>query len=443
MGMFHFPSDFYWGAATAAFQVEGATHEDGRKDSIWDTFCRESGRIHNMENADIADDHYHRYQEDIDLMKRIGFNAYRLSIAWPRILPDGTGAVNPKGIDHYRKVFDALHEAGITPFVTLYHWDLPQALQSKGGWTNRETAYAFQRYAEVCFKAFGDQVEHWVTVNEPMCASIVSYWQGRHAPGRFHDMEGTCRAIHHLNLAHGLAVKSFRESGLKGEIGIVINTKYAVPETDSSEDKHAVEIFKALNTDVFTHPMFRGEYPAIATKEFGMRFPIQEGDMDIIHQRLDFAGSNYYYEMMVRHSDEAMFRYEFAPRWQKHSTKDGPIVPEGLVHTLELFHKETNGIPLYITEIGLSADDQVTPTGHVYDMDRVDYYQEHLLKCQQLIDKGFPLKGIFCWSLLDNFEWAFGYSIRFGIIYVDFKDKQKRIPKSSAWYLRDVIHGRV
>lgn len=433
-----FNKDFLWGCATASYQVEGAVEEDGRKPSIWDTFCKKEGAVLNGDNGDVATDQYHKYKEDVSLMDELGFQAYRFSIAWPRIIPDGRGEINQAGVAYYKNLCDALHEKGMKAVATLYHWDLPQTLQDEGGWTNRDTAYAFAAYAKACFEQLGSHVDMWITLNEPFCSAYLGYLYGEHAPGHT-DAREAFDAVHYLNLAHGLAVKEYRKIGLDKPIGITLNPVAPRPATRKKEDYHASELARAVNTDVFLHPLVRKGYPVLVTETLKISFPVQAGDMDIIAEPLDFIGINYYNEGAVVYDEKMPFKYRDVPVWQRTTDMQWPIVPYGLLRLLHYFDDETKGLPLYITENGCAAKD-VVEEGRVHDLLRCDYLNQHFAICKQAIDEGVKLKGYFVWSFLDNFEWAFGYSKRFGIVYVDYKT-QERIVKDSAYMMRDVISG--
>lgn len=433
-----FNKDFLWGCATASYQVEGAVEEDGRKPSIWDTFCKKDGAVLNGDNGDVATDQYHKYKEDVSLMDELGFQAYRFSIAWPRIIPDGKGEINQAGVAYYKNLCDALHEKGMKAVATLYHWDLPQTLQDEGGWTNRDTAYAFAAYAKACFEQLGSHVDMWITLNEPFCSAYLGYLYGEHAPGHT-DAREAFDAVHYLNLAHGLAVKEYRKIGLDKPIGITLNPVAPRPATRKKEDHHASELARAVNTDVFLHPLVRKGYPVLVTETLKISFPVQAGDMDIIAEPLDFIGINYYNEGAVVYDEKMPFKYRDVPVWQRTTDMKWPIVPYGLLRLLHYFDDETKGLPLYITENGCAAKD-VVEEGRVHDLLRCDYLNQHFAICKQAIDEGVKLKGYFVWSFLDNFEWAFGYSKRFGIVYVDYKT-QERIVKDSAYMMRDVISG--
>lgn len=432
-----FDDTFLWGCATASYQVEGASEEDGRTPSIWDTFCKQDGAVLYKDDGSVAADQYHRYKEDVQLMSDLGFQAYRFSIAWPRIIVDGRGAVNPKGVQYYKNLCKELKSRNIKAVATLYHWDLPQVLQDEGGWANRMTSYAFAEFAKVCFQELGSYVDMWITLNEPFCTAYLGYKEGIHAPG-VKDPKLAYRAVHHLNLAHGLAMKEYQKSGLKAPIGITLNPSLPRPATRKAADQRAASYAKALETDVFLLPVVGKGYPKEAI-ELGVEFPIEHGDLEIIAQPMDFIGINYYMEHAVVFDDSNPDKYRTVPVWQRTTNMGWPIVPYGLLRILRYFHEVTGGMDLYITENGCAADD-VVEKDRVHDLFRCDYINEHLAICKQAIEEGVNLKGYFVWSFMDNFEWAWGYSKRFGIVYVDY-ETQKRIPKDSAYMLRDVIAG--
>jgi beta-glucosidase len=442
MSKLSFPSDFLWGAATASFQVEGAGREDGRSDSIWDTFCRTPGKVHAGDNGDVACDQYHRYAEDIAIMKSIGIQAYRFSIAWPRILPQGTGTPNQAGLDYYKRLIQALKAAGIKPVATLYHWDLPQVLQDSGGWANRATAVAFAAYARICYEALGDELDTWITINEPLCVAYLGHLHGYHAPG-FTDSATAYRVVHHLNLAHGLAVKAFRDSGKKGSIGIVWNLATPRPATVSAEDRAAVERVIDHESRMFSSPILGKGYPDMVASR-GIQLPIQSGDLDLIAKPIDFIGVNYYAEHALRADDTAPLGASGVPSWQAVSEMGWPVVPQGLLRQLRWIAAEAPGIPLYITENGFAGADapvlEADGSRRVHDSARIEYLHGHLAACSAAIAEGIPLKGYFLWSFIDNFEWAWGYSRRFGIVYCDFQTLE-RIPKDSCYWYRDLIAG--
>nr|6Z1H_A Chain A, ANCESTRAL RECONSTRUCTED GLYCOSIDASE [synthetic construct]6Z1H_B Chain B, ANCESTRAL RECONSTRUCTED GLYCOSIDASE [synthetic construct]6Z1M_A Chain A, Ancestral reconstructed glycosidase [synthetic construct]6Z1M_B Chain B, Ancestral reconstructed glycosidase [synthetic construct]6Z1M_C Chain C, Ancestral reconstructed glycosidase [synthetic construct] len=435
-----FPKDFLWGAATAAYQIEGAANEDGRGPSIWDTFSHTPGKVHNGDNGDVACDHYHRYKEDVELMKELGLNAYRFSISWPRILPEGEGKVNQKGLDFYNNLIDELLENGIEPFVTLYHWDLPQALQDKGGWENRETVDAFAEYARVCFERFGDRVKYWITFNEPNVFAVLGYLSGVHPPG-MKDLKKAFRAAHNLLLAHARAVKAYREISQNGQIGITLNLSPVYPASDNEEeDKAAAERADQFN-NWFLDPIFKGKYEHMLERlgeqiaANGGELPEITDEMEILSASLDFIGLNYYTSNLVRanpNSGSSSVKPPDLPR----TDMGWEIYPEGLYDLLKRIHEKYN-LPIYITENGMAVDDEVED-GAVHDTNRIDYLKEHLEAVHKAIEEGVNVRGYFVWSLMDNFEWANGYSKRFGLIYVDYKT-QKRTPKKSAYWYREVI----
>jgi len=449
MEKLEFPKDFIWGATTASYQVEGASREGGRGESIWDTFARKPGAVNSGENGDVACDQYHRYAEDVALMAELGFQSYRFSIAWPRIIPQGTGKSNPEGIAYYRKLCEELHKYNITACATLYHWDLPQPLEDAGGWTSRATLDAFEEYVKVCYKELGDIVDMWITVNEPFCVAHLGYLFGVHAPGH-RDMQKAFSATHHINMAHGIAVREYRKiqltQGLKAPIGITWNPSTPRPATGSEADKKAAEKMRAFSTDVFIFPLLGKGYPELDFKEINCTFPVKTGDLETIAQPIDFIGVNYYFENPVAYDGSSPQKFCAKPSWQEHTGMGWSINPGGLERQLLWIAEISKGafgkseIPIYITENGCAYDDEISADGRVHDKLRIEYLKQHLSVCADVIKKGVPLKGYYIWSLLDNFEWAYGYSKRFGIIHVDFKTL-KRTPKDSAYFMRDAIAG--
>jgi beta-glucosidase len=440
-----FPKDFLWGTTTAGYQVEGATREGGRGESVWDVFARKPGAVYNGENGDVACDQYHRYKEDIALMSELGFKSYRFSIAWPRIIPAGTGKVNPEGIAYYRTLCEELRKNNIHTCATLYHWDLPQPLEDAGGWADRSVLGPFEEFVKVCYKELGDVVDMWITLNEPFCIAYLGYAFGVHAPGH-KDQQKAASAAHHLNMAHGIAVREYRKTGLKAPIGITWNPITPRPATAKPADIKAAERSRAFNTEIFVYPCLGKGYPEIVTKELNVKFPIKDGDLETIAQPIDFMGINYYSESPVAADENSPVKFSIKPFWQEVTAMDWPLTPGGLGRQLEWLADVSKGafgkpeIPIYITENGCAYEDVLTSDGRVHDIQRIKYLQQHLAICADVIKKGVPLKGYYVWSLLDNFEWAFGYSRRFGIIHVDFKS-QKRTPKDSAYFFRDVIAG--
>lgn len=441
MARLDFPRDFVWGTATASYQIEGAVREDGRGPSIWDTFSHTPGKVKNGDTGDIACDSYHRYEEDIALLKGLGVNAYRLSIAWPRILPQGTGAVNQAGLDYYARVIDALLAAGIEPCVTLYHWDLPQALQDQGGWANRATIEAFARYAEIVFLAFNGKVKQWITFNETWCVSFLSNYLGAHAPGN-KDLQLAITVAHHCMVAHGETVKLFRKLGIQGQIGTTHNLYWFEPYTQAPEDQAAAQRMRGWNNEWFMDPTFKGEYPAFLVEWFrakGAVVPIQPGDMETIAQPIDFIGVNYYSGGYGRYKKDAGdFDCEEVQVGFDKTFIGWNVYPDGLYNVLKWVHDTYGDTPIYITENGACCDDVLEADGQVHDEHRVDYFRKHFVQCHRSIASGVPLRGYFAWSLLDNFEWAEGYSKRFGIVYTDY-GTLKRYPKDSYAFIKSVI----
>ena len=432
-----FPDDFLWGAATAAYQVEGAANEDGRGASIWDVFSKKPGAVYKGENGDVAVDQYHRYEEDVALMAKLGFKSYRFSISWARVDPCGNGTFNKKGIEYYKRLCTALHEKGMKATATLYHWDLPYELEKIGGWQNRETAYAFKRYSEYCFSELSGYVDMWITLNEPWCSSYNSYFFGAHAPG-YKDKSMLASVIHTLNLAHGLAVKSYREAGYSAPIGITWNHSFSTVAPHVENKKELEELQWSLDSAVFSDPVFKGRYPELCFKS-GLDFPVCKGDMEIISTPIDFYGINYYTENKIEPSDEFP-GYKAIPRWEDVTAMGWHIVPDGLRRVLDKINKDSGGLPIYITENGAAYDDLPPVASRVHDKERISYLKKHFEVIAKAIEDGLPIKGYFVWSLLANYEWACGYSKRFGIVYVDYSTLE-RYPKDSAYYIRDVIEA--
>jgi len=438
------PDDFVIGTATASYQVEGAGSEDGRTSCIWDDFAKLPGAVYQNQDGSVAADQYHRYKEDIALMAKLGFGYYRFSVSWPRVLPHGGTVINPKGIAYYRNLCKELHDKGMKACCTIYHWDMPSEVQADGGWNNRETAYKLTYLAKVLFKELGDLVDMWITINEAMCITYLGYGTGIHAPG-IRDQQQLVNSIHHVNLAHGLIVKAYRETGLNAPIGITHNLEFPRPATRSEKDRQAVRHHLALRSEAFMEPLFHRTYPTYLTQELNWKFPVREGDMDVISQPIDYLGINYYSEHAVQWSDDKPFNVEMAPRWEERTTGIGwQITPHGLLRLLRWTSAYTGGrLPIYITENGAACDDKLVEeqnTLAVHDTQRIQYLADHLEMCAQAIREGIPLKGWFCWSFIDNYEWTYGYTKRFGIVYCDYAT-QKRIPKDSAYFLRDIMAG--
>lgn len=435
-----FPVDFLWGTATASYQVEGAAWEDGRGPCIWDTFARTPGKVFHGHNGDIACDQYHRYAEDVGLMKKLGVQMYRFSIAWPRVFPEGCGSQNPKGFDYYHKLTDALLEAGIQPAVTLYHWDLPQKLEDEGGWPVRDMAYRYADYAKVVFDELGDKVKFWITLNEPHCSAMGGYGQGWHAPGRCNMQDGYS-AIHHLNLGHGLAVQAYRQGGGDGRIGTTIDLATWRPATNTPEDIEAADRAKDLKTRMFLNPIYGRDYPQRHLDAREVTMPVKDGDAEIMAQPIDFIGVNMYHEYPVAWDDSEPQKWRIEPCYQQETAMGWPICPDGLYRLLKGITEEYDKPPLYITENGCAWDDMLNDEGdRCHDPQRIDYIRRHMSACLDAIESGVDLRGYFVWSFIDNFEWAYGYSKRFGIVYCDYVD-QRRVPKDSYYWYRDVIAG--
>lgn len=441
-------STFKWGVATASYQIEGAVAEGARQPSIWDTFSHTPGRVENGDTGDVACDHFHRFLEDVALMADLGVNAYRFSLAWGRVV-DAAGRPNPAGIDFYSRLVDALLEHGITPVATLYHWDLPQALDDTGGWLNRETAQRFADYAAVAVRALGDRVQNWTTLNEPWCSSFLGYGSGIHAPGHT-DPGQSLRAAHHLNLAHGLGVQAIRSEQSGAIVSVVCNLHAILPASDSPADLAAAERLRRVGNDIWTGPMLDGRYPAELLDEtapYSDWSYVKDGDLATIHQPLDAFGVNFYSSSHVvadprtltqRIADDGPTCWpadhvDFKPPAGPLTAMGWNIDPGALTWLLKDFAARWPGLPVFISENGAAFNDAVTPSG-IHDQDRIDYIDAHIQAVDAAIAAGVPVTGYFVWSLLDNFEWAFGYSRRFGLVRVDYAT-QKRIPKDSyAWY---------
>ena len=437
-----FPPGFLWGTATASYQIEGAVAEDGRSPSIWDTFSHTPGKVAGNDTGDVACDHYHRVAEDVAIMRDLGVDAYRFSVAWPRIIPGGTGAVNQAGIDFYSRLVDTLLDNGIRPFVTLYHWDLPQVLEDRGGWQNREIADWFAEYTAATVSALGDRVTHWTTLNEPWVSAFLGYAIGVHAPGHTDPLEGIT-AAHHLMLAHGRAVPVIREHCPDAEVSITLNPSQVYgPENPTPADEDAVRRADNIYNGIFFSPLFAGRYPdgfLEDTAHLTDHSYIHDSDLVEISRPLDNLGINNYFPFRVRSAagDEpgtpalaGMERVTEVAPLPPHTAMGWEISPQGHYDILMRSAKESL-LPVYITENGSAWPDEVSADGQVHDPDRVDYLHGHLGAVADAIEDGAPIKGYFAWSLLDNFEWAYGYDKRFGIVYVDY-ETQQRIPKDSA-----------
>jgi beta-glucosidase len=428
-----FPADFVWGASTSAYQIEGAVDADGRGKSIWDVFCRQPGTIKHGDTGDVACDHYHRWREDVDLLARAGFGAYRFSTAWPRILPAGAGAVEPRGLDFYDRLVDALVARGIAPWLCLYHWDLPQGLQDKGGWLNRDTAEAFADYARVVARRLGDRVKHWATFNEANVHALFGHGVGTHAPG-ITGLSSMLAAMHYQNLAHGRAVAALRAERSDLRLGTIINQQPVRPSSEHQEDRRAAERFDAMWNGACLEPLMKGAYPKSIAAEFG---PLtRAGDLAAMHQPLDYLGLNYYSPMYIASAPHSLFGAWFGavPATMPLTAMGWPVDAGGLAEELLRLRDRYGDPELYITENGACYNEAPSAAGAVTDADRVAYLREHLAAARRTLAAGVKLRGYFVWSLLDNFEWAEGYSRRFGIVRVDFAT-QKRTPKASFGFL--------
>ena len=431
-------SEFIWGVATSSYQIEGAANEDGRGKSIWDTFCKVPGKVANFDNGDMACDHYHRYKEDLDLMKWMGVKAYRFSVAWPRVIPDGVGRVNEMGLDFYDRLIDSLLEREIAPWLTMYHWDLPEALQLRGGWNNREVVEWFGEYAEVLTSRFGDRVKNWMTLNEPLCSAWLGHLYGDMAPG-IKDLQTALNVSHHLLMSHGLACQVIRSNVSEANVGIVINVTPAVPATDSQEDSNAAQLADGFDNRWFLDPVFGRTYPADVIDTLGASPEIHSGDMKLIAQDLDFLGVNFYFRQTVaadQNSKPLPIRSVNREN-VKRTAMNWEVHPQAFEEILLRISKEYSPKAIYITENGSAWNDEVI-NGEIIDDERIDYLARHLDVMRSAKNQGAPILGYFAWSFLDNFEWAYGYEKRFGLIYVDYKT-QKRTPKKSAFFYRQLL----
>jgi len=442
-----FPRDFLWGAGTSAYQIEGAAREDGKGLSTWDVFCTRTGKIAGNQNGEVACDHYHRYREDVALMKHIGLRAYRFSISWPRVLPTGRGAVNPRGLDFYKRMVDELQRAGITPFATLFHWDTPQAVQEQGGWLQRECAAWFADYAAVVADALSDRVQHWLTINEPRSLVGGAYVSGEHAPGEALPLGQALQVGHHLLLAHGLAVQALRARARQPlRIAYVPDFSPSLPAPETPENIIAAreasfaagrELFQLENwwrgNAWWLDPVFRGEYPAEGLAALGADAPqIAAGDMETIRQPLDFFAVNIYGGHPVRATNGKTERIPFPPGAPV-TALGWPVTPEALYWGPKWLY-ERYRLPILISENGLSCHDWVSLDGRVHDTQRSDFIARYLQQLRRAMSKGVPVQGYFYWSLLDNFEWSQGYQQRFGLIHVDFATQRRTLKDSARWY---------
>jgi beta-glucosidase len=434
-----FPSDFTWGAATASYQIEGAAHEDGRGESVWDRFAATPGKVRNGDTGDIACDFYHRYPDDIALMRELGLDAFRFSIAWPRVLPEGRGRVNQAGLDFYDRLVDELLANGIEPFPTLFHWDTPQVLEDAGGWPARATAAAFVEFAEVVAERLGDRIRHWTTHNEPWVVAWIGHSWGVHAPGRTSEADAVA-AAHHLLLSHGLTVEAIRRAAPGSRVGITLNLTHVYPATDTPEDEAAAWQVDGEANRWFLDPVFRGSYPADLLERNELVAPhLRDGDLETISVPIDFLGVNNYSRFVVR-SGPTGPTFERDPEAQ-YTDMGWEVYPDGLHRLLVRVGEDYSPAAIFVTENGAAFGDIRGHDGKVHDPERTGYLESHLAAVGRAIADGSPVKGYFVWSLLDNFEWSHGYSKRFGLVYIDYPTLE-RVPKDSFYWYRDFVASR-
>jgi beta-glucosidase len=434
-----FPPDFIWGAATASYQIEGAAHEDGRGESVWDRFCATPGKVRNGDSGEIACDFYHRYRDDVGLMRGLGLDAFRFSIAWPRVLPAGRGKVNEAGLDFYDRLVDELLAHEIEPFATLFHWDSPQTLEDEGGWPARSTAEAFVEYVDAVASRLGDRVKHWITHNEPWVYAWIGHSHGHHAPGRTSEADAVASA-HHLLLAHGWAVDRIRRTVPEAQVGITLNLAHVYPAAKTPEDEAAAWQVDGEGNRWFLDPIFRGAYPADLLERNEIVAPfVRDGDLTAISEPIDFLGVNNYFRFVVSSGSDG-------PRIERdaeaHATDMGwEVYPDGLHRLLVRVADDYAPRAIYVTENGAAFGDVRVHDGRVHDPERTAYISSHIEAVERAVSDGAPVKGYFVWSLLDNFEWAYGYSKRFGIVYIDYPTLE-RVPKDSFYWYRDYIANR-
>ncbi len=443
------PANFRWGVATSAYQIEGAHAEDGRGQSIWDTYCRTPGMVDGGDNGDVACDHYHRMPEDVGLIASLGVDTYRFSVAWPRVQPGGRGPANQAGLAFYDRLVDELLGKGVAPWVTLYHWDLPQELEDAGGWPERDTAYRFADYAMLVFDKLQDRVRTWTTLNEPWCSAMLGYYEGRQAPGR-QSFDDAMDAVHHLLLGHGLAAQRMRAAATKPiELGITLNMGTSMPATQSTADLEATRRVDGLGARIYLDPLLRGQYPGDILDDLstrGVKLPVVDGDLKIISEPIDVLGVNYYSSHVVSGVDDSGRTedeegnpvHKNVPLGRPVTAMDWEIVPEGFTELLVRLSRDYPGMPLVITENGAAFDDVADESGFVGDADRTAYLSAHIAAVAAARQQGADVRGYFAWSLMDNFEWSYGYAKRFGLVHVDY-ETQVRTPKQSALWYRDTI----
>jgi beta-glucosidase len=438
MSNLHFPTKFVWGAATAAYQIEGAWNEDGKGESIWDRFSHTPGKIANDDTGDVACDHYHRYAEDIALMRRLGLKAYRFSVSWPRILPTGFGRINPAGLDFYDRLVDSLLASNIEPFITLHHWDLPQKLYEVGGWMNRDNLPYFADYAAVLVKRLGDRIQRWTTFNEPWVIAEVGYGIGEHAPG-LKDKKMVPQIAHNLMVAHGLAVQAIRAVNPSLDVGIVLSQWNVEPVSDDPADVAAANHAWDSQDTGFLHPIFRGYYHPAMIEAIGEDFPeIKSGDMALISQKLDFLGMNCYSRRVIG----AQGTVSPIPG-SEYTDMGWEVCAPAFRRMLNRIHKDYDLPPIYITENGAAFPDIVSADGKIHDERRLDYLRQHITQVRLAMQDGVDIRGYFVWSLTDNFEWAVGNAKRFGLIRVDYDTLVRTIKDSGEWYARVIAANQV
>lgn len=436
----YFPTTFAWGVATAAYQIEGAATIDGRGSSIWDEFSHTPGKVLSGDTGDIACDHYHRYPEDIALMNHIGVTHYRFSVSWPRILPDGDSHhINAKGLAFYDRLVDTLLDNQIIPAITLYHWDLPSELQIQGGWLNSRTSDVFAEYAQIMVAVLGDRVKQWITHNEPWCTAVLGHLTGEHAPG-VTSKDAALTAAHHVLLSHGKAMMAMRSTRNDLQIGITLNLSQVYPDQPSVESIRAASLQDVFNNRWYLDPLFVGHYPEELIDIFGKQPQFLSHDMDLIKQPLDFLGVNYYSAQVVAPSgdNESPWPVRHVTPKDRITAMGWPVIPKGLTDLLMRLQRDYGPIPLFITENGAAYPDEIVD-GRIHDVDRIEYLSDHIEAIADALAHGVDVRGYFLWSLLDNFEWAFGYSKRFGIVYVDYTTLERTLKDSALWYGR-LIH---
>lgn len=437
MATIRFPEGFLWGTASASYQIEGAWNEDGKGESIWDRFCHTPGKIKNHDTGDVACDFYHRYPEDIALMAEMGLNAARISLSWPRIIPEGYGKVNQKGIDFYNRVIDELLHHGLRPFVTLYHWDLPQTLEDAGGWPKRELAEYYRDYAELVAQSFGDRVKHWIVFNEPWVFTVLGYLLGIHAPGRSEPTQAL-RATHVVNLAQGMAVRALREHGRPEAVGTAFSMQPCYPKSDTPEDRAATERFSRFLNFWFLEPVMNGRYPEVFLNGSNEDLlEIRPGDMEIARAPLDFIGINLYTRAFVAHDpNEPRLGARQVPADEGTELTDfkWEVYPPALSRMILDVTREFGRLPIYVTENGCSYGEEPGADGKVHDQRRISFLRRYITEMGRAIEQGADVRGYFHWTFTDNFEWAEGFSQRFGLVYCDFNTQKRIVKDSGNWY---------